>query len=92
MFSGAEYFCVECGLTFGMFGTEREDLTPELKKRHAKNERKWKPINKGLLTGGVMFRWCDECSKTSDAHLNHATPEELEAHKKALEKLEKIGT
>lgn len=91
MFSGAEYFCVRCGASLGMFDTESKEMTPELRKRAEANEKKWHSISKGLLTGGVMFRNCDTCSKENTPHLNHATQEELQAHKKALKKLERIG-
>ena len=87
MFSGAEFYCIECGSHFGMFGVERKQETPELKKRLKKNEAKWEKMKKGLLTGGVMFTWCDTCSKTNEPHLNHATKEEITAHEQALEKL-----
>lgn len=90
MFSGAEYFCMECGSSYGMFDTDRVDSNPELEKRHKRLEAKWEKISKHLLTGGVMFRSCDTCTEKREAHINHATEEELKLHKAALKKVEKV--
>lgn len=89
MFSGAEYFCIECGSKYGMFDTESTEVTPALKKRSTANKAKWSAISADLLTGGVMFRSCTKCDK-GDSHLSHATPEEVKKHEKALKKLREI--
>lgn len=90
MFRGAEYFCVRCGSKLGVMDSLTQDKTPELSKRLTLNKAMFSRLSKGLLTGGVMFTGCNTCSKQDEAHINHATQEELTAHEKALKKLKKI--
>lgn len=86
-FSGAEYFCVECGRKYGMFDAEQEDATPEIKKRLKRNEKRWVTMRKGLLSGGAMLRDCDTCSQNNEPHLSHATELEKTAHTKAMKRI-----
>jgi hypothetical protein len=72
-----------------MFDTKRETATPELTKKLKANTRKWKTVDKYLLSGGCMLRSCDICSKVHEPHLRHCTPEEQSNHKKAMAKLSK---
>lgn len=90
MFSGAEFFCVECGNSLGMLDADRVEETPAMRKRADRNKKKFDSISDGLLTGGVMFVSCDTCTKTSEPHINHATPLEIAKHKAALKKVEEL--
>lgn len=83
LFSGAEFYCLDCGRTFGWFDPTPTDITPELFAECGRRVEEWEPYAKALLTGGVMKRGCEKCSH-GQSHIDHATPEELEAHAKAL--------
>ena len=91
-FSGAEYYCIECGSTHGMFEIGRAKNTPKLAQRLKQNEKKFEVARKGLLSGGVMFRNCKKCDKTNEPHLRHATKKEVAAHEAAIKRLNELAT
>ncbi len=88
-FSGAEYYCLDCGNTFGMFDTDRKTATSELIKKLKADTRKFKTVNKHLLSGGAMIRDCEICSRESEPHIYHCSEEEKKNHQKAMAKLKK---
>ncbi len=88
-FSGAEYYCLACGNSCGMFDTRKTDATPELTKKLKADEKKFKTVNKYLLSGGVMFNSCEICSKKNEPHILHCSDAEKENHRKAMAKLKR---
>lgn len=88
LFSGAEYYCLEGGCKFGMFGPQlHEPNTPELEEQHASFTAEWREVAPKLLTGGVMKTDCRDkggmCGQ-GEPHLYHCTQEERDQHHWAL--------
>ncbi len=84
MFSGAEYYCVICGETQGIFGpAETVPETRELIDGAERNDKLFKQAAGDLIPMGAMFPNCEQCRK--EQHGNHASQEDLkksdEAHK-----------
>lgn len=92
-FSGKEFVCVKCGRTYTYFGPDGADETPELLARIEANNKRWKEISEGVLTGGVMLTRCLEAGGACvrEPHLYHATDEELAAHNRAIDRIRKLG-
>ena len=91
-FSGAEYYCLDCGRKYGMLGVDRVAATPEIKQELDDNEKTFSEIREGLLSGGAMLKDCNTCSQTGQSHLHHATPKEVKAHEAALKRLKELAT
>lgn len=85
LFSGAEFYCLECGTKYGFLSPRPAEATPELDARYEQVKAEWDEITGGkLISGGVMLRDCATCTKEYEPHWNHATDEEKEAHEEAL--------
>ena len=81
-FPGSEFYCVDCGQKYGLFGNYEEvDLTAELKARYQENERWFCKVAGDILTG-VRLRNCEKCGH--EPHLWHCTEGEREKHNKAM--------
>ena len=87
IFSGAEKLCLNCGASRDMFFGTRVPETKELKDLQKKIEEYFEPIAKNILSGGCMHRGCKKCEEEREHHINHATDEEKELHKKAFQLL-----
>ena len=49
VFSGAEYYCVRCGSTYGMFDVPRKIETPALREERERNSAAFDSVAKGAL-------------------------------------------
>lgn len=83
-FRGYEFICLECGRKYGWLDPEAVEATPELNERHEALRAEWvEHAGAKLLTSGSRHRDCEKCAG-GEFHLDHATPEEHEAHDRAL--------
>ena len=77
MFSGAEFYCISCGSTQGIFGSApNTPETPELIEEWQKNKERFKKVAADCIPGGGMFPDCKKCNH--EQHLSHASQEDLE--------------
>lgn len=86
-FRGAELYCLSCGCTYGWFGPEGKDETPELLARMEAIKAEWGPIAQALLTPGSWRQDCPACGP-DNPHIDHATDDEKAAHEDALAKMQ----
>jgi len=85
-FSHAEYYCRKCGANIGMMGVRGVETTPKLERESEENEKWFKDIMDDHIPFNCKFDKCEECQKPgSTYHHQHATPEQLEKSKQALE-------
>ncbi len=87
MFSGAEFYCVKCGTSQGMFGTMDTQATPELQRELEENEKKFREVAADLIPAGAQFDKCGTCQGKKEDHRLHASHEDLEKSDKAYQKL-----
>jgi len=76
MFSGAEFYCVVCGETQGIFGTRSIEETTTLLHEMKKNERYFVKIAADCIPSGSRFPECEKCN--SENHNMHASKEDLD--------------
>jgi len=87
IYSGAEYYCIDCGSSYGFFdGYKDVDETQELNKRGEENLKWFLDIRKDLIGGGMKIRGCKKCDE-GGYHLHHASDDEIKKHKEAEKKL-----
>jgi len=83
-FRAAEFYCLECGRTYGFFGPSPADETPELLGDMRAREAEWEEhAGRHLLTVGARRTDCSTCSTNGEDHVAHATDEERAADKAA---------
>ncbi len=76
MFSGAEFYCISCGSTQGLFGSAPSTPeTPELLEESKENQERFKKVAADCIPMGCMFPDCEKCKH--EQHLNHAGQEDL---------------
>ena len=79
MFSGAEFYCVMCGGTEGIFGGDSVESTPELEQELDENEAKFKEVAGDCIPAGCYFHKCEKCQPPgAEEHFLHASKEDLE--------------
>lgn len=87
-FSGAEYYCIDCGAQLGMFDAERVESTPRLDRLKANRDKKWESVASKLITPNSWRRSCDKCdSGKGEYHYMHTTLEEQSDNEVARKKL-----
>jgi hypothetical protein len=95
VFSKKEFVCVVCGRTYGFMEPVAAPETPKIKRRQKTLEKKWNKLIDGYMPNSDFWRRdCEMCQPgdRAAAHRNHATPQELEAHEKAVERMTKWST
>jgi hypothetical protein len=97
-FSGAEFYCLDCGARLGFLNTRAANRTTALVEDRAVRQAEWDAHVAGdLLVEGGWHDDCEECGArplprsvqrilgSADAgHAAHATPAELAAHDRAM--------
>lgn len=88
-FRYAEFYCLECGTSTGIFGpaVKGEDETPELLAKMEAATAEWVTLADGLIPEGGRLKDCSCCEKGED-HVVHARESELEAHDAARRRLD----
>jgi len=86
VFRGKEWYCVECGRAYGMFGCDMADPTKELTGRQTKLADEFDKIAAPIIPPGAILPGCEQCRLDTD-HFAHATDEETRASEAALEAL-----
>lgn len=91
-FAGKEWYCLECGRAYPMFGhARREDPTPELQERLAALTAEWdEHAGTKLITPRAYRDGCAKCWRDPESnhgilesHDRHATVKELDADREA---------
>lgn len=85
---GYEWLCLSCGGLKTFFGASSADAVPELQERYDALRAEWQPIAKALITPQSWQEGCANCNpigRDSTRHELHATPQQWQAHEKALE-------
>ncbi len=85
MFSGAEFYCVKCGNTEGIFGGIDINETDELLKEWKENEKLFQKIADDYIPKGGMFLNCEQCKR--EEHLLHASQEDIKKSDEAYKLL-----
>lgn len=86
-FSKAEYYCRECGETFGMFdGFERTPVTPELSAAMEENIAWFRDASKDLIARGMRRRDCAQC-EAGEYHSEHCGDEAIRRSDEAYRRL-----
>ena len=84
-FSGAEFYCLECGGRFGFLSPRGVEPTPELVARSEALTAEWdEHAGRKLLTSGAWHRDCEACAPRREPHTDHATDAEKDAHDEAM--------
>ena len=86
VFSGAEYYCVRCGSTYGMFDVPRKIETPALREERERNSAAFDSVAKGAIPRNSLRRDCEKCNtpgKHDGYHHQHATSEQAAASEEA---------
>lgn len=83
-FSGAEFYCLECGAHLGWMSPRGVESTPEVEARYESLLAEWdEHAGRKLLIRG-WYGDCDRCSSHREYHTEHATDEERAAHAAAM--------
>lgn len=86
-FHKKEFICLNCGRLYEFFGPSSADETPELIARMEELAKEWEEdFAPYLLTPGMYHKECKLCNGR-EAHINHATEEEIVANKEARTRL-----
>ena len=91
MFSGAEYYCLNCSSTYGCFNIITKDKTKELKYTKEVYENVFKSLYEYITPYGCYKRKCDKCKEMNEYHSQHLSEKEIIQDKIARELLNKIG-
>lgn len=83
IYSGAEWYCLRCGYSCGMFGEKRAEATPELKMRRVLYKRVFNTIAKDIIPAGAYYDKCDKCKPGGAWHVAHASNREKVKDKEA---------
>lgn len=84
-FSGAEFYCLECGGRFGWLDPIGRKPTEEITAHQERLQAEWdEHAGKKLLTRGAWHQDCEKCKPGGETHLEHATDEEKAAHEEAM--------
>ncbi len=87
MISGAEWFCVSCKHSGGMFYEDRKEHTPELKKRQKLLRAKFDKLCKDYIPPTAFYGKCKLCDERNEHHILHASDKDKEKSKIAHDKL-----
>ncbi len=93
VYDGCERFCLNCGLSGGMFGTGDDvEATRELIFKKKIVDAIWKVIyaNKGLCPVSCQRKGCKKCSGSDERHYEHLTKAEKEWDEIARKTLEQM--
>jgi transposase len=87
-FSGAEWYCLECGRHVSYVGPVRLEPNDETRSRYEALQAEWdEHAGSKLMPRGAFWKKdCPQCaSRPAAGHLEHATQEEIEADELARE-------
>lgn len=81
-FSYAEWYCLECGGQFGMFGVVSVPATVELLALREANNAWFEAIAVHIITPRSRMADCDLCTRSD--HDTHVTFAQVAAHERAM--------
>jgi len=82
IFSGAEFYCIKCASTYGIFGVpNRAEKTEALTKAYDKNRQLLYKIAANFIPHNCYINSCDKCENGPEGrkhgyHHQHATDEQ----------------
>lgn len=85
-FRGFEFYCLDCGATYGWLEPRPADETPELLARTEAVKAEFAELSAGLIGEGARLQDCAQCE--SLPHAAHATSAEWDAHEAAQRRLD----
>lgn len=85
VFSGAEFYCIECGQKFGWLSPRPVEPNEENNAWYERIKAEWDEHVGNKLLGRFWRDGCDQCSQRKGYHCVHATEAEIEADRKARE-------
>lgn len=86
MWARFEFYCLECGRKYGYLDPAGVKHDEEAEAAYQKVKAEWDELSAGIMPEGRFWRKdCPLC--TGEAHLDHASAEEVEANKAARERL-----
>lgn len=86
VFSGAEYYCVRCGSTYGMFDVPRKIETPALREEWGRNRAAFDSVANRVIPQNSLRLDCEKCAapnRPNGYHHEHATSEQAAASDEA---------
>lgn len=83
VFSGREFYCLDCGRTYDFLGPDAAEETPELLARMEAAQAEALPLLAALVVRGSRLAACELCQSGSGDHHAHATEAEWEADRAA---------
>jgi hypothetical protein len=75
-----EWYCVECGHRYGMFGPQSKDATPKLRDRYIALKTEWDRFaGSRIITPNAWYgpERCSQCDP-DHPHIDHATKAEIQ--------------
>lgn len=88
LFAQAEWFCMGCKNTYGLFYSETVQQTPELHAKLKQDLKEFNTFKNDLYLGGEKINGCKLCREKNEPHIRHLTEEE---RNKCIEARNKIG-
>ena len=83
-FYKAEFYCLDCGGTFGFLEPRAGESTPELLARSEAYAAEWAEHADALITPrSYLLDTCEQCKGARESHDQHATDDEWQAHRAA---------
>lgn len=76
-FRGAEFYCLMCGNTLGMFSCSSVEWDEQLNEKRKLYERVFKTIYKDLIPSGAYLLKCPKCKDMNETHRQHASEKEI---------------
>ncbi len=91
-FRATEFYCLDCGRRYGMFGVDRVPATtPGLAARLAEATAIFEPLAAALVVrGSRLLGSCAACD-AGEEHAKHATAEEWAADRAARDRLTELA-
>ena len=87
MIPGAEWFCMACKWSGGLFYAERQNHTEEKQKKYDELFAEYKKLREDYIPPTAYYNNCDECGSRNEHHILHASEEDKEKSKIAHSKL-----
>ena len=88
---GAEYFCMSCKGSFGIFYGIRTPHTKELQKQYNELKAQFDKASEHFVPGGCTKEGCIKCTRQKEAndkyHIWHLKEDEMKLHLEAKEQL-----
>lgn len=87
IYRGKEFYCVQCGATYGFLGPCGAESTQTLEARMEELNATFLRLAAGIMGDGGRRGDCTICAAKHEHHIMHATAVEIDADKAARRRL-----